>query len=200
MFCVHYLRPLSMCGLFRSPFSKRVCGGGATVKETTVQGKQISTQQLTVSLMTSFRVPPSMYSVIKLSLLSLYSTPINLKTWGCSRLRITLTWNCQKNKTVLKASLPWGLNTNQTNVFPQDSGNSPIVMKYKEVIVLSLRKIHPKTVLSVENHRGAAAHYQPPLGRFSVSPHHIGSALSSPSLPLWLYESPARNSDIAQSW
>lgn len=42
-------------------------------------------------LMRPLKVPPLMYSVMKLSLFSLYSTPMNFSTLGCSRQRITFT-------------------------------------------------------------------------------------------------------------
>jgi len=75
---------------------------------------------------------------------------------------------------------------------------------YKDIIVrkcgvLSVVNINTETVLSVRNHRPPAAEYQPPLGKFSVSPHHNGSAPSSPSPLLWLYESPVANERITRS-
>ncbi len=50
----------------------------------------------TVSRIKSFRVPPSMNSVIRLSRLSLYKTPMNFKTCGWSRLLITFTWKRER--------------------------------------------------------------------------------------------------------
>lgn len=52
----------------------------------------------TVSLIISFSVPPSMNSVIRLSRLSLYRTPMNLKTCWWSRLLITFTWKRESGR------------------------------------------------------------------------------------------------------
>lgn len=72
-------------------------------------------------------------------------------------------------------------------VFPQDRGKPLTLTMYKEVI---------DSVLSVRKCRPPAADYQPPSGKFSGSPHHIGSAPSSPSPLLWLYESPVSGTKV----
>ena len=145
--------------------------------------------------MKSFRVPPSINSVIKLSLLSLYSTPMNFNTCGWSRLRITLTWRLvewqkesQHSTLWLPADYPCEIelvrknikcNQNQADVSSRDWDVYHKITRYKEV-----------TVGTCGVPEDPATDYQPPSGTFSASPHHSGSAPSSPSPLPWLYESP----------
>lgn len=101
-----------------------------------------------------------------------------------------------------------GVNTNQTNVFPQAQRDNLKITKSRLLggVVCFHLWILTQRQFCLRNHSSPAADYQPLLGKFSVSLHRSGSAPSSPSPLLWLCESPVMNTnDIwsshgAQRW